>query len=135
MLYRAICKLEETFMKISSFNPLIVSSKGEELISLFEELGFEKQHTVEQVTESGVVNVDMKDAQGNQIDIALTKNVDRDLTLIRINVENFEEAFDFLTSRGFINMGGESRVESEHAKSAMMISPSGFAFNLCQHKK
>ena len=32
-------------MKITTFNPLIVSQNADEIISLFEELGFEKRHT------------------------------------------------------------------------------------------
>ena len=32
-------------MKITSFNPLIVTSDSESIIKLFEELGFEKKHT------------------------------------------------------------------------------------------
>ena len=122
-------------MKISSFSPLVVSPKADELIALFEELGFEKQHTVEQVTESGVVNVTLKDANGNVMDVAAGVGMDRDLTLIRMNVDDFEEVFDYLLSKGFVNLGGDAKVESENAKSAMMISPSGFAFNLVQHKK
>ena len=32
-------------MKITTFNPLIVSKDAESIITLFEELGFEKRHT------------------------------------------------------------------------------------------
>ena len=32
-------------MKITTFNPLIVSQNADEVIALFEELGFEKRHT------------------------------------------------------------------------------------------
>jgi len=32
-------------MKITSFNPLIVTTDHEKTIKLFEELGFEKRHT------------------------------------------------------------------------------------------
>ena len=31
-------------MKITSFNPLIVSKQAEEIVALFEELGFKKRH-------------------------------------------------------------------------------------------
>ena len=122
-------------MKITSVNPLIVSPKGDEIVKLFEELGFVKQHTVEQVTESGVVDVNLKDSQGNRIDVATAKGMQQDLTLIRMNVDDFETAYEYLIGKGFVNHGGDSKVESESAKSAMMISPSGFAFDLCQHKK
>ena len=31
-------------MKITTFNPMILSKNAEEIIKLFEELGFEKKH-------------------------------------------------------------------------------------------
>ena len=60
-------------MKITTFNPMILSPKADEAIKLFEELGFEKKHA--------------------------------------------------------------PVVETESNKSALMTSPSGFAFDLCQHIK
>ena len=35
---------EETKMKITTFNPMILSPKAEDVIALFEELGFERRH-------------------------------------------------------------------------------------------
>ena len=37
-------------MKITTFNPLIVSQNADEIVSLFEELGFEKRHIAKEET-------------------------------------------------------------------------------------
>ena len=36
-------------MKITTFNPIIISSKSDDIVKLFEELGFEKRHHNEEV--------------------------------------------------------------------------------------
>ncbi|MBP5261863.1 MAG: hypothetical protein J6Z43_07050, partial [Clostridiales bacterium] len=69
---------------------------------------------------------------GNNVDVAKA-NVPQDMTLIRMNVDNFDEAYEMLISKGFRNSQGDKTVDSATNKSAMMISPSGFAFDLCQH--
>ena len=120
-------------MKITSFSPLIVSVEGESIIKLFEELGFEKRHCNTEITANASSDVTMQDANGNRIDVTQVAQLPRDLTLIRMNVDDFDEAYVMLTSRGFKQQG--NTVELPSSKSAMMVSPSGFAFDLCQHIK
>ena len=124
-------------MKITSFNPLIVTKDAEPVIKLFEEMGFEKRHAIT-VESSGkdIDSVRMKDANGFHVDIAKATTIPQDLTLIRMNVDNFDEAYEMLKAKGFRNPKGDDHtVDTETNKSAMMISPSGFAFDLCQHIK
>ena len=123
-------------MKITSFNPLIVTRDAEPVIKLFEELGFEKRHNIEANTGKTDFNsVRMKDANGFYVDVANVPNTQRDLTIIRMNVEDFEEAYAFLTAKGFKNSRGDQTVDTQTNKSCMMVSPSGFAFDLCEHIK
>jgi hypothetical protein len=120
-------------MKITTFNPLIVTKDAENVIKLFEALGFERRHSLDANTgKEDFTSVRMKDANGFYVDVANVP-VPQDMTLIRINVDDFDEAFKFLTDRGFT--GGENTVDTKTNKSAMMKSPSGFAFDLCQHIK
>ena len=121
-------------MKFTSFNPLIITKNGEETIRLFEALGFERQHTNSNVDGRDITNVTMKDPNGFKIDIANSPNTEHDLTIIRMNVDDFDEAYKFLTDRGFVNTSGRI-VEMKSSKSAMLRSPSGFAFDLCHHIK
>ena len=123
-------------MKITSFNPLIVTKDAEPVIKLFEELGFEKRHNLAANTGTTDFNsVRMKDANGFYVDVANVPTVPQDMTLIRINVDNFDEAYEFLTARGFTNPRGGQTVDTKTNKSCMMKSASGFAFDLCQHIK
>ena len=49
--------------------------------------------------------------------------------------DDFDEAYGMLTEKGFRNFYGEKIIETKSARSAIMISPSGFAINLIQHIK
>ena len=123
-------------MKITTFNPMILSPKADELITLFEELGFEKRHSPTVDTgKSLVTSTRMKNADGFCIDIAGVASLPKDMTIIRMNVDNFDEAYEMLISQGFTHSGGEQMVETATNKSALMTSPSGYAFDLCQHIK
>ncbi len=123
-------------MKITTFNPLIVTGNAQAAIELFEALGFERRHNIKANSGKGdFYSVRMKDANGFHVDIAQIDGRTQDLTLIRVNVDDFDEAYAFLTSRGFQNPQGDHTVDTKSNRSAMLISPSGFAFDLCQHIK
>ncbi len=124
-------------MKITSFNPLIVSRESDKIVEDFKEMGFEVAHCI--TVKSGdrdVTSYCMKDAGGFRVDVAHSDTLKGDLTLIRMNVDDFDEALAFLLSKGFKDPKGDDHtVESATNKSKMLISPSGFAFDLCQHIK
>lgn len=123
-------------MKITTFNPLIVSSKAEDIIRLFEELGFEKRHTPVVDAGDGLVRrTRMCNADDFYVDVSELKTMPHDLTAIRMNVDNFEEARDFLTAHGFKKAPGIDEIYPEHAMVLLMVSPSGFAIELIQHIK
>ena len=124
-------------MKITSFNPLIVTGDAEKTIKLYEELGFERRHSLDATSpsEKKITTVRMKDANGFYVDVAAVPGTEKDLTLIRMNVDDFEEAYAYFTAKGFKNPSGDATVDTRTNRSAMMISPSGFAFDLCQHIK
>ena len=123
-------------MKITTFNPQIITKDAESIVKLFEELGFEKRHNPEGIGELNVEGIRMKDANGFYLDISTPDvQLPQDVTVIRMNVDNFDEAYQLLTDHGFKNYYGEKTVERESSKSALMISPSGFAINLIQHIK
>ena len=122
-------------MKITAFNPLIVTKDAEAAIKLFEELGFERRHSLDANTGTAdFTSVRMKNESGFYVDIANVQ-VPQDMTLIRMNVDNFDEAYEFLLSKGFTNPRGGHTVDTKTNKSCMMKSPSGYAFDLCQHIK
>ena len=125
-------------MKLTSFNPLIVTKNVDDVVKLFEDLGFERRHHGHAVNSDGreVSGYRMKDANGFYVDVAHNDAVEQDLMMIRMNVDDFDEAYAWLIERGFKNARGEDTTVDTHTnRSAMMIAPSGFAFDLCQHIK
>ena len=121
-------------MTITTFNPMILSKNADEIIKLFEALGFERSHEVDNIDNKDITSTRMKDANGFHIDIAKVTSAEKDITTMRMNVRDFDEAYRFLKDKGFTNARGEDHVvESASAKSCLMISPSGFSIQLTQH--
>ena len=124
-------------MKITGFNPIIASSKAEEIVKVFEALGFEKRHTPVVTSATGTAVVTrMKHENGYHVDVlALDRDIPRDMTGIRINVDDFDEAYAVFTARGFEIAPGDSIVDLGFAKTVIMVAPSGFMVSLMQHIK
>lgn len=123
-------------MKITTFNPQIITNDAQPLVKLFEELGFEKRHSPKGIGELDVTGIRMKDNNGFAVDISVPNaDLPQDIASIRMNVDNFEQAYDLLVSHGFRNYYGDHIVERDSSKSALMIAPSGFSINLVQHIK
>ena len=122
-------------MKITGFCPLIVTKDQENVVKLFEELGFEKRHTKSDIEGGANININMKDADGNRVSVASSQKAPQDLLSININVDDFQEALKFFTDHGFVNARGEKITETSSSLDTYLISPSGFAITLTEHKK
>lgn len=124
-------------MKITTFNPQIITGNAKPLVQLFEELGFQKRHNQEGIGDLDVTGIRMKDENGFYLDISQPDSLKltNDLVAIRMNVDNFDEAYQLLTKHGFKNFYGEQTVSTGTSKSAVLISPSGFTINLIEHLK
>lgn len=124
-------------MKITSFDPIISSRNADDIIKFFTDLGFEKTHSP--VTETEIGNVSsfrMKNESGFHVDIAASlRDITRDEMLIRMNVDDFEEAYNILKAHGFTNTRGDDTLDTKSAKAAVMVSPSGFRIALVKHIK
>ncbi len=123
-------------MKITSFNPMVLTPKAAEAIQVFADLGFEKTHSPVTRTETGEVEcVRMKNADGFCVDVADLRSIPQDTTYIRMNVDNFAEAYEILIAHGFKNTRGDGTIQTGSAKAATMVSPSGFTISLIEHFK
>ena len=122
-------------MNITSFNPMIITSKAEDIIKLFEELGFERRHEKTEIDERTGSSVRMKDTNGFHVDIAQVDVIPKDMTAIRMNVRDFDEAYEFLVAHGFEIVPGGKITETGSSRSVMMVSPSRFAIDLDYHHR
>ncbi|MBR0119066.1 MAG: hypothetical protein IJM01_02915 [Eubacterium sp.] len=121
-------------MTITTFNPMILSKNADDIIKLFEELGFERKHQRDGIDDKDISSVRMTDANGFHVDVARVESMERDMTTMRMNVRDFDEAYEFLKSKGFKNARGDDHVvESASSRSCLMFSPSGFSIQLTQH--
>ena len=82
-------------MKITTFNPLIITRDPDTTIELFEQLGFVQHHVKDNISEIKTTDVRLKDANGFYVDVA---QGDGEYTMIRVNVDNFDEAIAFFIS-------------------------------------
>lgn len=122
-------------MKITSFNPLIVTKDAKSAIELFEELGFEKSHTKEQISINNSTDVRMKDANGFHVDVTQGTG---EWMMIRMNVDNLEEAVSFLEEHGFHKARhavAKDTIDTGTSKFNIMVSSSGFILAVSQHAK
>jgi len=122
-------------MKITAFNPLILSKEAKFGKELFEELGFEHRHTKTGINDKDITSYDLKDPSGFRVDVTQVEKMPQDMVVIRMNVDNFEEAYDKLTGLGFVNAQGDKVTDTGSSKATLMVSPSGFAISLAQHIK
>ena len=125
-------------MKITSFNPSIITKDIDAVVSVFEALGFQKKHNPTGTSALGNEYVSYRMADANGFSVDVTKSTaprEQDLTCIRMNVDNFEEAYDMLVARGFINAQGGTVTNTGSAKACILYSPSGFAIDIVKHIK
>ena len=125
-------------MQITTFNPFISTSHSDETVMLFEKLGFMRRHKKEgiEIADRDDTVIRMKDASGFYLDVLEAEgDLPRDLVGIRMNVDDFDEAYSVLLKHGFRNIYGEETVHTSSSKAAMMVSPSGFRICIIQHVK
>lgn len=123
-------------MKITGFNPMICSRHAEDIVRLFEDLGFETTHTKENFNGEGITDFRMKDANGFHVDVTTAGDklpMPGDQTAIRINVDDFDEAMKFFTARGFFNPEDVKILDGGSSKDTILLAPSGFVIRLIQH--
>ena len=123
-------------MKITTFNPLIVTKDPSSVIALFEEMGFERRHTKTGINDEDITSVRMRytgeDGKVFHVDITQAP-VPKDITAIRMNVRDFDEAYKMLEEKGFKNAQGDKITNTPSSVATMMLSPSGFAINVGEH--
>ena len=123
-------------MKITSFNPQIFTKNADPIVALFEKLGFDVRHDQEGIGELNVEGIRMKNPDGFYLDISCPDtDLPRDMVGIRMNVDDFDFAYQLLLKNGFRNFYGERTVDTATSRSAVLISASGFAVNLIRHIK
>ena len=122
-------------MKITTFNPLIITRDPDAAIELFEKLGFKQHHVKQNISEIKTTDVRMKDENGFYVDVAMG---DGEYTMIRVNVDDFDEAIEFFMSHGFRKPNHErahKTVDTGSSRYTMVVSPSGYILAVSQHKK
>lgn len=123
-------------MKITAFNPLILSPKADEIIELFEAMGFEHRHKKTGISDENVTTVDMKNQEGFRVNVAQVGSMPQDMMTIRMSVDDFDEAVEFLSARGFRSFSqSDEPTETGSSRAKLMVSPSGFSISLSQHLK
>ena len=119
-------------MKITSFNPLLLTKNAETYKKLFEDLGFEQIHNK---TGETFDSFSMKNADGFRVDVTQADKIPQDMMTIRMSVDNFEEAYELLSAQGFMNINRDKVTDTGSSKAALMVSPSGVSISLTQHIK
>ncbi len=125
-------------MNFTSFNTIIASNDADSIISLFEELGFERTHSKKEIGSGKLRSVRMRyttdDGKKFHVDVAAAP-LSEDFITIRMNVDDLDEACGMFEERGYKNINGDKLSETPSSKAATMISPSGLKFSIVKHIK
>ena len=125
-------------MKITGFDPVIVTPDVDSVIRVFEGLGFARTHSpVLEVKTGEVHSYRMENADGYHVDVVSpARDITRDEMVIRMNVDDFEAAYATLEAHGFRNVHkGNATFDTKTATSATLESPSGFRIAVVKHIK
>ena len=124
-------------MKVTGFNPSIITQDPESVIALFEELGFERTHNKVEEGDVPFSSVRMKDANGFHVDVVETSAISRpqDITATRINVDDFDEACKIFEEHGFKPAEGFGANDTASSKYGYYVSPNKMVVDICQHIK
>ena len=123
-------------MKITTFNPFVVTEQVDDTIKLFEALGFERRHTKEgiEIADRTDTVIRMKDANGFYLDVLQSEaEAARDTVGIRINVDDFDEGVSYFEARGY-SVFGEAH-ETDSSVTALMTNGDGSYLVIFHHKK
>lgn len=120
-------------MKISTFNPSIITKDAESTIKLFEDLGFQQTHNKAENVDVEFSAHRMKNEDGFHVDVVEVPVIPQTYTAIRINVDNFEEAYAFFMSRGFREAKNFKPGTTSSSKYAYLVSPTGLIIDVCEH--
>jgi hypothetical protein len=122
-------------MQITSFNPMIITQNAEPVVALFEALGFERRHTKTGIN-GDITSYRMKytgeDGKAFHVDV-VQGHGEKDISTIRMNIRDFDEAYKMLQEKGFKNAQGDKITDTGSSKSTMMVSPSGFTISIAEH--
>ena len=124
-------------MTVKTYYPALCTPNFEETVKELEALGFTKAHEKNDIAEHNNTNMVMKDGNGNKVDVVSLSSmsaVKQSFTAIRMNVENYDEAYAELTAKGFIDLH-PGTVETKSSKSTMLRSKEGFMYILTEHVK
>jgi adenylate cyclase class IV len=114
----------------------IIAKDAEDVVSLFKELGFEVRHNPKGIGVYDTEEIRMKDGNGFHLDVSVPDiDFPNDFVGIRINVDDFDEAYELLQKHGFKNIYVNKTINTGSSKSATMFSPSKFVIKLVQHIK
>ena len=97
--------------------------------------GFKQHHVKQNISEIKTTDVRMKDENGFHVDVAYG---DGEYTMIRVNVDDFDEVIEFFMSHGFRKPHHErahKTVDTGSSRYTMVVSPSGYILAVSQHIK
>ena len=77
----------------------------------------------------------MRHPSGFHVDVIKTTAVPRDMTAIRMNVDDLQAAVNILTAHGFVDANGGTVTDLGSSMSVFMMSPSGFPISVVRHVK
>lgn len=120
-------------MKVKRIYPVLVCNDSAPVMEVYKNSGFKVIHEINNIFNEGdklfVIENDLK----QRIDILETNKVSNLFHMVRINVDNFEEALDYYTNKGFKTI--KEPMDTVSNKAVCLESPTGLYIMMFQHKQ
>ena len=119
-------------MNITSFYPALLAKNADQVVEKMKRLGFEVIHKTKDLIKDVDNEYTLQDKNGFRFDVVHT-DILEEKYVIRINVDNIEEAINVHKEMGFtVDCGPE---DARSSKRALLVSPTGLYTYLIEHKK
>lgn len=120
-------------MKITAFYPTVATRDTEKIIKDMEKVGFRIIHQRFDLFDEGDTEYVLENENGQRMDVVSCPEIDEDRYVVRINVDDFDEAMKIYTEQGFTVCKGPRILPD--SKNIVLFAPGKLPILLMQHIK
>ena len=120
-------------MQVKRIYPTVVCKDIKHVMDAYTNSGFKVIHEVHNIMNEGDKLYVIENELNQRIDVIETDKVSNIFHMIRINVDNFEEALAYYTGKGFKPF--KEPMDTASNKAVCLESPTGLHIMMFQHKK
>lgn len=120
-------------MKITAFYPAILTKNADKIIEHQSKFGFSVIHERDDLFCPGDKEYVLENENGKRMDVVYVEELEKNCFMVRVNVDDFDEALNIYLNDGFTIFKGPSI--DDCSKNVLLNCPDGELIMLMQHIK